>query len=71
MSLSVCLAVCVCVCVCVSVGEHICRTTRPIFTEFLCMLWPWLGPPLHGGADIMSAHNVRAYVAVCSLATTQ
>ena len=30
--------VCLCVCVCLSVCDHIFVTTRPIFTEFLCML---------------------------------
>jgi len=32
------------VCVC----DHIFGTTRPIFTNFLCIcfLWSWLGPPL-------------------------
>ena len=28
----------VCVCVCVSVRDHIFGSTRPIFTNFLCML---------------------------------
>jgi len=28
----------VCVCVCLSVRDHIFRTTRPIFNNFLCML---------------------------------
>ena len=32
------LSVCVCVCVCLSVRDHIFGTTRPIFTNFLCML---------------------------------
>ena len=36
----VCLFVClsVCLCVCLSVRDHISGTTRPIFTNFLCML---------------------------------
>ena len=38
MSVSVCLSVCIDVCVCLSVSDNIFGTTRPIFTNFLCML---------------------------------
>ena len=44
MSVSVCLSVClsvsclsVCVYLCLSVRDHISGTTRPIFTNFLCL----------------------------------
>ena len=36
MSVSVCLSVCVCACL--SVRDNISGITRPIFTEFVCML---------------------------------
>ena len=35
---SIVMSVCVCVCVCVSARDHIFGTTRPIFTQFWCML---------------------------------
>jgi len=37
--------VCLCLYACAPVREHISGNTRPIFTNFSCML-PWLGPPL-------------------------
>ena len=46
---SIVITVSVCLSVCLSVREHISRSSRPIFTSFLCMLgylWPWPGPPL-------------------------
>jgi len=41
MSVSVFL----CLCVCLSVGDHIFGTTRPIFTNILCMLPMAVAPP--------------------------
>jgi len=38
LRVSVCVSLCVCVCVCLSVRDHIFGNTRPIFTNFLCML---------------------------------
>ena len=34
----VCKSVCVCLSLCLSVRDHVLETTRPIFTNFLCML---------------------------------
>ena len=39
----------VCMCVCLSVCEHIFRTTRAIFTKFLCMLPVAMARPSSGG----------------------
>ena len=74
MSVSVCMYVClsVYVCVCLSVRDHIFGTTRPIFTNFTCMLPVAVARSSSGGVvicrvlpvlryDVMSAHNPRRF----------
>jgi len=63
--------VCVCVCVYLSVRDHIYRTTRPIFTKFLCVLPMAVARSSSGGVvirlcifgsmdhDVMFAHKPR------------
>jgi len=46
MSVSVCLSVCL------SVRDHIFGTTRPIFTNFLCMLYMPVARSYSGGVAI-------------------
>jgi len=45
----ICLSVCIDVCVCLSVSDNIFGTTRPIFTNFLCMLAMALARSSSGG----------------------
>jgi len=49
MSVSVCLSVCLCVCLSAIVSSG---TTRPIFTNFLCMLPVALALSSSGGVEM-------------------
>ena len=46
------MSVSVCVCVCLSVRDYISRTTRPIFTKFLCVLPTAMALSSYGGVMI-------------------
>ena len=49
VGLCACLCLSVCVCLGLSVREHISRTTRAIFTKFLCMLFIAVARSSSGG----------------------
>jgi len=56
VSVSVCLSVCMCVCLSAIISSD--RTTRPIFTNFLCTLPMAVALSLSGGVVIRYVHPV-------------